>query len=132
MRSDSSEKQRFISSKKGTVFFTLGIILLLTAYTLGILFLGNLDATVLILFIAGTAGTFFLYKGLGGFIGKRIRHKSYNTAGLSVFTGRQVQENVFCQHRTLAISSLLLLMVFLHFIWYWHGYRQRSCRVKNY
>lgn len=110
MRSDSSEKQAPISTAKSTVCFVFGIVLLLAAYFLGVFFLGNFDFTVLLLLASGAAGTFLLYRGLGSFLGKSIQRKSQNTADLSIFTGRQLQENVLHQYKTLAVSSLLMLM----------------------
>lgn len=115
LSSDASEKQTPISAGKSIVFFILGILLLLTAYYLGIFRLSSTDisalaVSVLALLISGVLGTFFLYRGLGGFMGKQISRKSQYTAGLTTFTGRQVQENVLCQHKSLAVSSLLLLI----------------------
>lgn len=65
---------------------------------------------MLAVIVCGILGTFLLYRGLGGFLGQYIRRKSPNAAGLKTFTARQVQENVLSQHKSLAISSLLLLM----------------------
>lgn len=111
MRPESSEKQAPVSTAQSTVCFVLGIIFLMLAYILGIFFLGSFNSIIILLLLAsGIAGTFLLYRGLGGFIGKRIKCKSQNTAGLSVFTGRQLQENIFHQYKTLAVTSLLLLM----------------------
>lgn len=115
LSSDASEKQIPASAGKSTVFFMVGILFLLTAYSLGIFGLSGIDIaalslSVLALLISGVLGTFFLYRGLGGFLGKKIRRKSRNAAGLTTFTGRQVQENVLFQHKALAVSSLLLLI----------------------
>jgi putative ABC transport system permease protein len=110
MRSNSSEKQVPISTAKSTACVVLGIVLLLVAYSLGVFFLRNFDLTVPLLLASGAAGTFLLYQGLGGFLGKSIQRKSQNKAGLSIFTGRQLQENVLHQYKTLAVSSLLMLM----------------------
>lgn len=96
---------------KSSLFFALGIVLLLVAYYLGIVRLARLELTVfLALLSSGVAGTFLLYRGLGGFLGHRIRRKSDGAKGLDTFTGRQVQEHVASQHKALAVSSLLLLM----------------------
>ena len=111
MRSDSVEKQAPISTTRSLVCFALGIIFLLIAYILGVFFLASLDGMIILLILAsGITGTFLLYRGLGGIIGKNIQRKSQNTTGLSIFTGRQLQENTFHQYKILAISSLLLLM----------------------
>lgn len=113
--SDASDKQTPVSAGKSSVFFALGFLLLLTAYYLGIFGLSNTDMktyylSVLALLVSGVLGTFLLYRGLGGFMGKNISRKSQSVAGLTTFTGRQVQESVLHQHKSLAVSSLLLLM----------------------
>lgn len=96
---------------KSSLSFFLGILLLLTAYYLGIFRFAGLEITVfLALMVTGILGTFFLYRGLGGFLGRRIRRKSGGAKGLDTFTGRQIQEHVVSQHKALAVSSLLLLM----------------------
>lgn len=115
LSSDASEKQAPTSKRKSSTFFILGILLLLIAYYFAIFQLSSMDLSalmisVLILFVCGILGTFFLYRGLGGFIGKQISRKSQHAAGLATFTGRQVQENVLFEHKSLAISSLLLLI----------------------
>lgn len=115
LNSDASEKQTPTSAGKSTAFFILGILLLFTAYYLGIFRLSSTDisalaVSVLALLASGVLGTFFLYRGLGGFMGKQINRKSQHAAGLTTFTGRQVQENVLFQHKSLAVSSLLLLI----------------------
>ncbi len=113
--SDSSGKQAPTPARKSTAFFTFGILLLLIAYYFGVFALSGADipaltGDMLLLLASGILGTFFLYRGLGGFMGKRISRKSRNGAGLTNFTGRQVQENVLFQYKSLAVSSLLLLI----------------------
>lgn len=110
LRGDAAEKQSETSAAKSSVFFIIGVILLIAAYFLGVFRLRYLDFSVPILVVAGVAGTFFLYRGLGGFLGKRIRKKAPDAKGLDTFTGRQVQESVLHQHKALAVSSLLLLL----------------------
>lgn len=106
-----AKKQNFSSALKSTIFFIAGAALLLTAYYLGIFKLRSLQITVMLaVIICGILGTFLIYRGLGGFMGLRIRRKSPNAVGLKTFTARQVQENVLSQHKSLALSSLLLLM----------------------
>ena len=111
LRSNASEQQVNMSRAKSSVCFVFGIVLLLIAYYLGVFRLRELQlATVAALFPAGILGTFLLYRGLGGFLGRRMRKRSRNATGLTTFTGRQVQENVLGQHKSLAVSSLLLMM----------------------
>ncbi len=110
-RSGSEKKQAPLSGVRSTACFTLGIGLLIAAYYLGIFQMHSLRmAVMLAVIVCGILGTFLLYRGLGGFLGQYIRRKSPNAAGLKTFTARQVQENVLSQHKSLAISSLLLLM----------------------
>lgn len=105
-----SEERKADLGKSSLCFF-LGILLLLTAYYLGIFRLAGLELTVfLALMVSGVTGTFLLYRGLGGFLGHRIRRKSNIAKSLDTFTGRQVQEHVAFQHKAMAVSSLLLLM----------------------
>ena len=110
-RSGSEKKQAPLSGMRSTACFTLGTGLLIAAYYLGIFQMHSLRmAVMLAVIVCGILGTFLLYRGLGGFLGQYIRRKSPNAAGLKTFTARQVQENVLSQHKSLAISSLLLLM----------------------
>ena len=98
-------------SGSGAFFFLAGVLLLIIAYAMGMAVLDTLGfGAFFMVFLFGTLGTIFLYKGLGYVIGKGIEKKSRRKAGLSVFTARQLQENVFCQHQSLAVSSLLLLL----------------------
>lgn len=99
------------SKTKSGLYSVLGAVLLLFAYYLGIFQLKSLSPSVLlVLLVSGILGTFLLYKGIGGIMGIRILKKAPNNIGLATFTGRQIQENVICQYKSLAISSLLLLM----------------------
>ena len=110
-RSGSEKKQAPLSGVRSTACFTLGTGLLIAAYYLGIFQMHSLRMVVMLaVIVCGILGTFLLYRGLGGFLGQYIRRKSPNAAGLKTFTARQVQENVLSQHKSLAISSLLLLM----------------------
>lgn len=110
LKSDAYEAQEGASKEKSSIFFVIGIILLFLAYGLGIFCLGRWLFTMPLLLLSGIIGTFFLYYGLGGFLGEWIRRKVPASKGLEIFTGRQVQENVFHQHKALTVSSLLLLM----------------------
>lgn len=109
LRSGDTENQTMISGKKSAAFFIVGLGFLFIAYYLGMFKLKALSVNVLIaIVVCGIAGTFLLYRGLGGFLGIHIRKKSPNALGLQTFTARQVQENVLSQHKSLAVSSLLL------------------------
>lgn len=111
LRSENEKNQRHTSGAASAVCFILGAGLLLTAYYLGMF---RMRATPLVdmplIVIFGISGTFLLYRGLGGFLGLRIRRKSPDAVGLQTFTARQVQENVLSQHKSLAVASLLLMM----------------------
>jgi len=105
------KNQRHTAGAASGVCFVLGLLLLLTAYYLGIFQMRSLSLVVMLLVIIfGILGTFLLYRGLGGFLGLRIRRKSRDAVGLETFTARQVQENVLSQHKSLAVASLLLMM----------------------
>lgn len=115
LRTDVSKTQVQTSSAKSTGFFALGIILLLFSYWIGFFKLAGSEYPMLAVFVTAmllccALGTFSLYRGLGGFLGKRIEKKSGNATGLSTFTKRQVQESALSQHKSLAVSSLLLLV----------------------
>lgn len=111
LRPDASDTQSITSAKKSQRSFGLGCILLIAAYILGVTALGSFDMIiVMLILIMGTAGTFLLYRGAGAVIGRRIQKKGPEKSGLYTFTGRQIQENVLCQYKVLAVSSLLLLI----------------------
>jgi len=111
LRSENVKNQRYPSGAASAVCFILGLGLLIAAYDLGIFQMRSLSLDVMFfIVIFGISGTFLLYRGLGGFLGLRIRRKSPNAVGLQTFTARQVQENVLSQYKSLAVASLLLMM----------------------
>ncbi|MBD8046274.1 FtsX-like permease family protein [Clostridium faecium] len=116
LNEQKEKSQRILSPLWGWINFILGLVFLCVAYILSILHLQSLDNLIftLILFI-GISGTFMLFRGLGSFIGRWIRRKSSSSTGLFTFTGRQLQENVFHQSSSLAISSLLILFAMVCF-----------------
>lgn len=110
LASGASKAQVSMSAAKSMLYFIPGVILLLVAYGLGIFRMQSLNPVLLLaVLLAGILGTFFLYRGLGGFLGMRIRKMRPRAVGLSNFTARQVQENVIAQHKSLAVSCLLLV-----------------------
>lgn len=106
-----------ISFLTGTVLF-LGTVFLCVSYGLAVLYLRNFNYIVfaLILFM-GIVGTFILFRGLGSLIGLWIKRKGKSSRGLFIFTGRQLQENVLSQWGSLAVSSLLILMAMVSFVY---------------
>ena len=111
LRSENEKNQRHTSGAASAVCFIVGLALLLTAYYLGIFQMRSLGMDVMLfILLFGITGTFLLYRGLGGFLGLRIRRKSPDAVGLQTFTARQVQENVLSQHKSLAVASLLLMI----------------------
>ncbi len=111
LRPENGKNQRYPSGSTSAACFLLGLGLLLTAYYLGIFQMNSLNpVVVLFILVFGITGTFFLYRGLGGFLGLGIRRKSPKAVGLQTFTARQVQENVLSQHKSLAVASLLLMI----------------------
>lgn len=111
LKPDAADTQEMASGKGNLTFFAAGCIMLGAAYALGVAALGSFDVmVVLLVLILGAGGTFLLYRGAGAAIGRRIRKKGPGKSGLYTFTGRQIQENVLCQYKTLAVSSLLFLI----------------------
>ncbi|WP_341320474.1 ABC transporter permease [Solibacillus sp. FSL H8-0523] len=93
-----------------------GTIFLCVAYGMAILYLRNFDYKIFaLILLIGVGGTFFLFRGLGSLIGVYVKRKGSTSTGLSMFTARQLQENVLHQWSSLAISSLLILMALVCF-----------------
>lgn len=111
MADDFAKESKGTFPENALFYFFAGAFFLLAAYATGMTLLRTFGFLAFFaVFVFGILGTFFLYKGLGHVIGKRIKKKSRRKAGLAVFTARQLQENVLCQHKALAVSSLLLLL----------------------
>lgn len=116
MYEQKDKVQKILSPSWGLVSLMLGSALLCTAYVLAIVYLHTLDAMLFALItVVGISGTFMLFRGLGSLIGIFIRRKSSASTGLTVFTGRQLQENVLHQWTSLAVSSLLILLAVICF-----------------
>ncbi|MER1956725.1 MAG: ABC transporter permease [Solibacillus sp.] len=93
-----------------------GTIFLCVAYGMAILYLRNFDYIIFaLILLIGVGGTFLLFRGLGSLIGVYVKRKGSTSTGLSMFTARQLQENVLHQWSSLAISSLLILMAMVCF-----------------
>ena len=104
-----------VSLVSGTALL-FGTIFLGTAYALAVLYFRDFDYRIFALIIlVGLVGTFILFRGLGSLIGVYVKKKGTSTTGLSMFTARQLQENVLHQWSSLAISSLLILMAVVCF-----------------
>lgn len=72
-RSGDAKRQTVSSGTGSTIFFGLGLVFLLSAYYLGIFRLQTLSPAVMLAAVVfGISGTFLLYRGLGGFLGRRI------------------------------------------------------------
>lgn len=102
----SQEKNKIVMS----IELILGIILLGSAFIMAIkgYSLQRLIFMAVTL-ILGLGGTFLLFKGIGVLF-EIILNKKGNIDGLGIFTFRQLQESVFLNPNTIAISSLLILM----------------------
>lgn len=82
----TTEKQTNLG--KSSLFFFFGVLLLLTAYYLGIFRLAALEQIVFFaLLVSGVIGTFLLYRGLGGFLGRRIQRKSAGARDHNYYAG---------------------------------------------
>jgi putative ABC transport system permease protein len=116
LKEQKEKVQKIPSSVWRWVTLLLGAVFLCTAYVLAILYLSGFDFRMFALIILlGISGTFMLFRGLSSFIGRWIRGRSSSSTGLFIFTGRQIQENVFHQWGSLAISSLLILLAMICF-----------------
>lgn len=114
MRDSQEEKQKIVSKKRQIIEFLAGVFLLAAAYAPALQGMAwknivNMGITVL----TGTAGTFLLFKGLGKFAETFFRNR--RKRGVSTFTFRQLQENVFLRWKVMAVSSLLILMALVCF-----------------
>lgn len=122
LHEDKEKSQSTMTPKWGTVSvlsgtaLLFGMIFLGIAYGMGILYLRNFDYRVFaLILLVGVCGTFILFRGLGSVIGVYMKRKGSSSTGLTMFTARQLQENVLHQWSSLAISSLLILMAMVCF-----------------
>ncbi|MCI8949526.1 MAG: ABC transporter permease [Lachnospiraceae bacterium] len=91
------------------IWAALGIIMLAAAYAMAIE--GSVwyeIATMFLTLFLGLLGTMFLFYGIWAVIALPIKAGKANQ-NLSVFTFRQIQENVIHQSLSMAVSSLLIL-----------------------
>ena len=112
--------QKLPTVRSGRVSLIFGIILLASAYFAGVTLMRMIELIFIIfpsVLILGVIGTCLLFRGLGSIIGVSVRRRSADAAGLSVFTARQLQENVMHQWGSLAVSSLLILMAIICFVY---------------
>lgn len=97
-----------------TLYFLLGIGLLGLAYYSGMVGLAYGSGMYMLFFwlliISGISGSFFVFRGIGGLISRRVSAQRSQAVGLQLFTGRQLQENAVRDHRSLALSSIFLLL----------------------
>lgn len=108
-------KWRNISLLSGATLL-VGAIFLGISYTMAILYFREFNYRIFALIIlVGLIGTFILFRGLGSLIGVYVKKKGSSAKGLSMFTARQLQENVLNQWSSLAVSSLLILMAVVCF-----------------
>ena len=109
--SDSqTEKKRKINKVMVSIKLLLGVILLGTAFTMGINGLAWQSLRFMgLTVILGLSGTFLLFHGIGVLFEIMLKEKN-SISGLKMFTFRQLQESVFLKPNTLAVSSLLVLL----------------------
>ena len=111
LREDKEKVQTIKPVRHSLLSLSSGVLLLLCAYAMGIFGLRSLSQMItLLIACTGIMGTFLVFQGLGSVIGSIVNKKGNDSTGLFVFTGRQLQENVFCQSKSLAISSLLIFL----------------------
>ena len=107
-KSEESEKKHKMPT--GRIWFFLGSVLLIAAYVLAC-FVDRTWASprlFLIMLVVGAIGSRWLIGGFCGVFGHMSGTKSKEQ--LSVFTFRQLQENVFQKTTSLTVSSLLILI----------------------
>lgn len=109
------EKHKVFNKLFTTLTLVLGVIFLVVAYTSAIrgnswASVKNMSMTVTL----GICGTFLLFNGLGILFDGILKNLK-NKNGLGIFTFRQLQESVFFNPNSLAISSLLVLISFCCF-----------------
>lgn len=103
------EKEKRPGRVQGTVSFCAGLVLLLAAYIMAVLGMSWSHVLMMgITLILGLSGTFLLFKGISGLLGI-VMKRNRSVEGLTIFTFRQLQENVLLQHRSQAVASLLVL-----------------------
>lgn len=103
------EKQKRKKNGTGYVQAGLGILLLSAAYYIAISGKSWESVSYMgITFVLGITGTFLLFHGAGLLLELLFKFRKKNR-GLSTFTFRQLQENVFLRPASLAVSSLLIL-----------------------
>lgn len=122
LHENKEQSQATMAPKWGTVSLVSGAALLFgtiflgTAYALAVLYFREFDYRIFaLILLVGLVGTFVLFRGLGSLIGVYVKKKGKSSTGLSMFTARQLQENVLHQWSSLAISSLLILMAVVCF-----------------
>lgn len=104
------EKNRKNGKAASQVWLAAGVLLLAGAYWLGISGrawegLVYMGATALL----GIGGTFLLFYGAGGLLELAVKRWG-SKKGLGIFDIRQLQESIVLQSKSLAVSSLLILM----------------------
>lgn len=122
LHENKEQSQATMAPKWGAVSLVSGAALLFgtiflgTAYALAVLYFREFDYRIFaLILLVGLVGTFVLFRGLGSLIGVYVKKKGKSSTGLSMFTARQLQENVLHQWSSLAISSLLILMAVVCF-----------------
>lgn len=109
LKDTQEEKQKVRKRGVSGIRLTVGILMLLAAYGLAISGLAWSDITAMTITVfLGIWGTFLLFQGLNALV-EIMTEQKLGWRGLSVFTYRQLQENVFLKSSSLAVSSLLVL-----------------------
>lgn len=114
MYDEAISKQRTMDPRGSRRALILGCILIFLSWMTGIFIMPLAEAAVglvfLVIFIIGSTGVFLFYRGAGHLFSARIRKDLQRQSGLSVFTFRQIQETIVAGSRSLAISSLLMML----------------------
>lgn len=103
------EKHRELNKVKVGTNLVVGIILLIYAFIMAITGRAWDPSFFGIVVASGILGIFLLFNGMGILFEILLLNKM-NKNGLGMFSFRQIQESVFLNPKTLAISSILMIM----------------------
>ena len=102
------DKHKNNNSKKATIKLLVGIVLISVAYYYAIAgYIWQKNSTMCLIIVLGAISTFIIFSGLESLF--EVKFKK-NKSNLDTFTFRQLQENVFLKNKTLATTSLIIMI----------------------
>jgi len=110
LKCDAPKKQIIVSKEankkdvvNGTMFLGVAYIISLTTIKMFGVF------SMAVSTVLGITGTFLMCRGFSVFINKRSQQKNKTDDKLSIFSRRQIQENVIAEHKSIAMCCVLLV-----------------------